>query len=853
MKKSAQRVLGFLLATTAATAQQYVIDTIAGGAPPRTPAQGTAFAIDTPGGVAADASGNVYFTGFNCVFKLDPSGVVTLIAGNSRRGYSGDGGPATDAQLDSPSSVAVDGAGNLFIVEFGRVRRVSPGGIITTVAGGGSSSSSRSSDGGPATDAQLGTPVSVAVDGAGNLFIADQSGRSIRKVSFRGIITTVASGSALGGNPTSVAVDSAGNVFFTEAHAVRKVAPDGTVTAFAGGSTGGYSGDGGPAENAQLYSPEGLALDRAGNLFIAEWGSRIRKVSPSGIITTFAGGGTPGFSGDDGPAQSAQLDRAAGVAADGSGNLYISDLGNNRIRRISASGIITTAAGTGDSGHFSGDGGPATSAQLNSPFDVTTDSVGNLFIFDYGNSRIRKVSRNGIISTLITNEGLGFPNYDPYTASPSSAKANAAGELFVPDSYHNRVLKISTSATVTAVAGVGSGPVAVDSGDNLFVFDSRGLQKVAPNGIVSTIPRTTSILEPGEMAADDSGNLFIGQFSFYAIFKVSSNGVTTSAIGTRARPASGMTVNRAGELFFIDAVGINPFAPDSVRKLTPSGIVSTVAGGSPGYSGDGGPASSAKLSPWGAAADGAGNIYVAEPINNAIRVLRPTIHNVLIGAVVDAASQRATPLSPGKIVVIYGAGLGPSQLMQPANGQPVTSLGGTTVAFNGIPATILYTSATQVAALVPYTLTGTSAQVTVTYQSEASEAFAQPVAPSAPGIFTSNLTGAGQAAAINVLDGTVNSAKNPVKIGGYISLYATGEGQTTGSPAHPLLPVSVTIGGIPATVQYAGAAPGQVAGLIQVNVQIPAGVQPGGYVPVVLQVGDSSTTDGAVWIAVAAN
>ncbi len=269
--------------------------------------------------------------------------------------------------------------------------------------------------------------------------------------------------------------------------------------------------------------------------------------------------------------------------------------------------------------------------------------------------------------------------------------------------------------------------------------------------------------------------------------------------------------------------------------------------------------------PMGMAVDSAGNIFVADSFNHAVRVLRPVNSTAFVTAVVDAASGQASPISPGKIVVIYGGGLGPAQLVQnqPSNGQFGTAVGGTVVSFNGIAAPILYASATQVAAVVPYAVSGTTAQVTVAYQGQASPAFAVPMAPASPSLFTLNQTGAGQAAAINV-DGTVNTAANPVKIGSYISLHATGEGQTSpggvdgklGSSApgsSPILPVEVTIGGIQASYQYAGSAPGQIAGLMQVNVQIPSGVQPGGYVPVVLHVGDVSTTPGAVWIAVSGN
>jgi uncharacterized protein (TIGR03437 family) len=192
-----------------------------------------------------------------------------------------------------------------------------------------------------------------------------------------------------------------------------------------------------------------------------------------------------------------------------------------------------------------------------------------------------------------------------------------------------------------------------------------------------------------------------------------------------------------------------------------------------------------------------------------------------------------------------------------------TSLSGTSVTINGVAAPILCTSADQVGVVVPYAVTGTSAQVTLSYQGQVSNSFTVPVVPAAPSLFTRNQTGAGEAVAINMRDGTVNSATNPVKIGDSISLFETGEGQTSpagvdgsvgGSTAiHPLLPVSATIGGIPATVQSAGGAPGQVAGVMQVTLQVPTGVQAGGYVPVVLQVGNAITTDGAVWIAVSGN
>jgi uncharacterized protein (TIGR03437 family) len=258
------------------------------------------------------------------------------------------------------------------------------------------------------------------------------------------------------------------------------------------------------------------------------------------------------------------------------------------------------------------------------------------------------------------------------------------------------------------------------------------------------------------------------------------------------------------------------------------------------------------------AADGAGNVYVADTGNGVVRVLRQIGRPVWISGVVDAASQKATPVCPGKLVVIYGSGLGPAQPVR-QGGQLTTELGGTIVSFNGMAAQILYASATQVAAIAPYTLIGANAQVTLSYRGDTSEVFVS-VAPSSPGLFTANQTGAGQAAALNA-NGSVNSATNPIKIGDSITLYATGEGwfsvpdppflTACAALLHPSLPVSVSVGGIQAPIECAGSRPDEPA--TRVTVAVPNGVQPGGYVPVVLKVGDASTTPGAVWIAVAAN
>ena len=346
---------------------------------------------------------------------LAAAGDISTVAGTGATGsggggFSGDGVSATSTQLFLPADVAVDSSGNLFIADTfnHRIRKVDTSGIISTVAGNGTSGFS--GDDGPATSAKLSQPRGVAVDSSGNLFIADQSNHRIRKVDISGNISTVAGNASPGflspgfsgdggpaisarvSSPHGVAVDSSGNLFIADTgnHRIRKVDTSGIISTVAGTGTGGFSGDGGPATDAQLNKLRGVAIDSSGNLFIADrQNHRIRKVDTSGNISTFAGNGVAGFSGDGASATNSQLDGLGGVAVDSSANLFIADTVNNRIRKVDSSGNISTVAG--GSGGFSGDGGPATSAALDDPLNVAVDSSGNLFIADFRNNRIRKV------------------------------------------------------------------------------------------------------------------------------------------------------------------------------------------------------------------------------------------------------------------------------------------------------------------------------------------------------------------------------------------------------------------------------------------------------------------------------
>ncbi|MGD0446232.1 MAG: chitobiase/beta-hexosaminidase C-terminal domain-containing protein [Edaphobacter sp.] len=334
-------------------------------------------------------------------------GIISTVAGDGTLGFSGDGGAATSAELSNPGGFVLDSSGNLYIADSlnNVVRKVTAAGIISTVAGDGTKG--YTGDGGAATSAELNLPNGVAVDSSGNLYIADSLNNVVRKVTTAGIISTVAGDGTQGYTgdggaatnaelhlPNSITMDSSGNLYIADSlnNVVRKVTAAGIISTVAGNGTQGYTGDGEAATSAELNLPYSVTMDSSGNLYIADTGNdRIRKVTAAGIISTIAGAGAQGYTGDGGAATSAALNQPNGVAVDSSGNLYIADTGNNVVRKVTAAGIISTVAGNGV-GAFSGDGGAPTGAELNQPWDVSVDSSGNLYISDSANHRIRKVT-----------------------------------------------------------------------------------------------------------------------------------------------------------------------------------------------------------------------------------------------------------------------------------------------------------------------------------------------------------------------------------------------------------------------------------------------------------------------------
>jgi sugar lactone lactonase YvrE len=636
----------------------------------------------SPVGMFTDAAGNVYFAGLFAVYKVDQGGTLYRIAGNNRSGYSGDGGPAVNAQL-SAFGLAGDAAGNIYVADQAnsRIRKISPDGIITTYAGTGNSN--YSGDGGPATSASLSNPYGVAVDSNGNVYIADSGSERIRMVSPSGIITTVAGGNCCsvgdGGAataaylnyPTAVAVDSSGNLYIadTQSFRVRKVS-GGIITTIAGTGVDGYSGDGGPATSADIFEPQGLAVDSSGNVYVADGSSRIRVISPSGTIDTVAGGAAGGFAGDGGPATSASLSGAQGVAVDAAGNLYISDTHNNyRVRKVS-SGIIDTIAGNGRF-FYSGDGGSAVTEGLGQPSGVAVDTSGNVYIADSANNRVRKVA-NGTMTTLAGTGVSGYggdngPAVNALLANPKFVAVDSSGNVYVSDLFNGRVRMISPSGTITTFAGIGAAGyggdgaaatsaqlynpagLAVDASGNLYIADSGNnrIRKVSPGGTITTFagtgtngysgdggPATSAALnDPQGVALDSAGNVYIADYANSRIRKVSLNGNISTVAGNGSccysgdgGPATsaelenptGVAVDALGNLFVADGAS-------RIRMVGTNGAITTIAGnGNNGYLGDGGPATVAQINqPYGLTLDTAGNIYVADTVNDAIRLLQP--------------------------------------------------------------------------------------------------------------------------------------------------------------------------------------------------------------------------------------
>ncbi|MBS1788550.1 MAG: hypothetical protein JST85_12550 [Acidobacteria bacterium] len=810
--------------------------------------QATSAAISSPTDVVVDNAGNIYLcaTGNNRIRKVTNDGVINTIAGNGNTTFNGDGILATAAALSNPQSLALDSTGNVYIADRGnsRIRKVTiSDGSISTLAGG---SSGLSPDGSSTTLARLNLPTGIALDAAGNVYFSDRDNFRIRRIANavsgdttgpvvslnapppNGTLTTSVnplslsgtatdtgivalirwsndrggSGTAIGttswsipsialqpgvNNLTITAWDASGNAGSTTLIANYQT-PQVVVT-IAGTGVGANSADGIPGAAASVWQPVGVAVDAMGNvLFTDNLNRRVRKISPTGIISAFAGTGEAGSGGDGGQAKDATFHFPTGIAIDAAGNVYISDQGAHRVRRVAPDGVITTVAGTGVGfGGYSGDGGLAKDAELNLPQGLAVDKAGNLLIADYGNSRIRKVTiADGKISTVAGNGLYGF-----------SGDGGLATE---------------------AVLGTPTG-VAVDGAGNIYITDlgNQRIRKIAvADGKISTIAGT-------------------GVSGFNG-----DDGAATNARINLAFPSL-ITVDAAGDVYFADRVN------NRIRKITVNtGVISTVAGtGTAGFNGDGTSPMGTNLSlPTAVAVDSSGALFIADNAAHRIRRTRLAAGLRTVATVSAASFSQTAGVAPEEIVAGFGPGLASSIAVASSLPLP-TSLAGTTVKVRDSLnvdrlAPLFFVSPDQVNYQIP---SGTAAGLaTVIITNPAGETILGTVAVSnvAPSLFAANSSGTGLAAAVVFRRNaagvdTYESAAGPIDLGpasDIVLLIPYGTGLRGFSD---LANVKATIGGVNAPIFFAGPAPGFV-GLDQVNMLIDRSLIGKGTVDVVLTV-----------------
>ena len=636
------------------------------GGPGLVDGTGTSAAFYHPYGVVADGAGNVFVadTYNHAIRKVTPAGVVTTLAGSTTFGNAD--GTGSGASFRFPSGVAVDGSGNLFVADSRnyKVRKITPDGVVTTFAGSGSLGSAD----GTGTAASFNVMYGVAVDGSGTVYVADSGNNKIRKVTPGGAVSTLAGSGAAGSLdgagaaatfyfPAGIAVDSSGNVYTADRtnNKIRRIAPGGAVTTVAG--TGAAGSADGPGNAATFSMPYGVAVDGSGNVYVADsMTNKVRKITAAGIVSTFAGSGS--FASTNGTGTAAAFGTPHGIATDLAGNVYVADTYDNMVRKITPAAAVTTLAGAGAAGTVDGAGALGT---FSNPSNVAVDGSGNVYVVDNDGNKVRKVTPGGVVTTLAGSGSGASVDGTGSAASfnnPWGVAVDGAGNVYVSELYANKIRKVTPGGVVTTFAGSGSigsadgpGPsasfnwpygLAVDGAGNLYVADalSQKIRKVTPGGAVSTLAGSgargavdgpaaaASFDNPLGVALDSSGTVYVVDQN-NKVRKVTPSGVVTSIAGNGAtgnddgtgtsatfRNPWGLAADGAGNVYVADT------GNNTIRKVTPAGVVTTVGGsGSVGHA-DGTGTAASFAGPSGVAVDGSGSVYVADSLNNAIRVGR---------------------------------------------------------------------------------------------------------------------------------------------------------------------------------------------------------------------------------------
>lgn len=724
----------------------YLISTVAGSGWIGDNGPATQAILRQPGGVGADGNGNIYIveTGGHRVRKMDRSGTITTLAGTGVAGFSGDGGPAGQAQLASPYGVAADILGNVYIADLGnaRVRRVGLDGNITTVAGGGTLEPGPANEGKPGVSMRLLAPRNLLADDQLNLYISDFAGHRVFRLSADGLLTTVA-----------------------------------------GTGAPGYRGDSGPAAAAQLAFPAGLTMGFDGSLYLADSANHaVRRIS-KGAITTFASVGTPVGLTLDVLATSYVADAELGkvlrfplsgalpplnipasdVARAPDLSLYFAESAAGIVRRIPLFGSIALAAGGADPAR--GDGGAATVALLNHPSGAAADAAGNLYIADRDNHRVRRVTADGTITTIAS--GVAW-------SVPSGISVDSAGNIYVVDTDVKQVVRITPAGAAQLVAPhLLTAPVAAvaDTMGNIYIADASAgvIRMVDAAGAVSTL--VANLAGPHGLALDGAGHLFFTEQDAARVQRLDlvSGSLSQLVPGTWNIPR-GVAVDAVGDVFVADT------GRHEVLRVDPAGEVTVIAGtGVPGFSGDGGAAASTQLNyPWDVAIGPGGVLYVADLENNRIRLLTPqtTAPPPATISVLNGASLVPGPIAPGMLLVIRGTGI------------PAGDAAGTVILINSILVPILAMDDTQIQVQAPATLvTPDDAQIVIVQQGGIAAMVTVATAAASPALFP------------------IDPQAVKAAPGGLVTLYGTGLGLAD-------LPVTATLGGVDAEVVSFDPSPG---------------------------------------------
>lgn len=657
-------------------AQSYSFSFFAGTPTPfgGTDGTGRAARFYTPSALAADSAGNLYVADQDnaTIRKVSPTGVVTTLAGLAgSRGTAN--GPVASARFLSPRSVAVDQEGNIYVGDYDAhtIRKITPAGLVSTLAG---LAETPGNTDGIGTGARLRNPLGVAVDSQGNVWVADRGNRMLRKITPQGVVTTIAGATVASTNVdaqgtaarfngmSGLTIDSTGSLYTgdTTNHVIRKISASGLVTTLAG-SAGVRGSTNGTGSAARFDNPFSVAADSAGNIYVADTvNETIRKITAEGVVTLFVGlADFPGSS--DGTGTSARFFRPLGVATDPAGNVYIADTSNQTIRKATTNGVVTTLAGPG--GNFGSTDGPSALAQFDQPQSVAVDSGGNVLVADTNNRTIRKISPAGVVTTLAGSPGILAYQDGNRTLSrlgfPYGVSVDANDVVFFADSVYNTIRRISTAGTVNTIAGVptftpgaADGAPAdarfnfplgtvVDRNGNIFVADSgHTIRKIAPDGTVTTFAGLAGVqgssngtgtaarfAAPDSLAIDAQGNLYMSEFTNSVIRKITPEGVVTTLAGLPGAIGSADGLGSVARFenprgLAVDAAG-NVFVADSnahiIRKITPAGQVTTIGGIANETDAIAGTGANARFFlPAGIAVDRNGDLYIACAFSNVI-------------------------------------------------------------------------------------------------------------------------------------------------------------------------------------------------------------------------------------------